>query len=238
MGFCAICIKPHRLFCVKSAFFDNKTLIRGKNRFLIIQFFMKKLFVLIAAAIVCMSASAQVQFGAKVGVDATNFWGKDTPHGMQLNYQAGLVMEYKFSPKFAIAPEVVFAAQGGKDNAYLLEVGDMTIKKDMTYHTNYINVPVMLKYYATPNFSIDFGPQVGFNVYSKYSLDDVDDFKAVDLKDMTNTVDFGLGLGGTYNLTDNAFVQARYTLGLTKVFDVENSKGKNGNIQVAFGMKF
>ena len=75
---------------------------------------MKKIFVLIAAAIVSMSAMAQVQFGAKVGVDATNFWGKDVKHGMQLNYQAGLLMEYKFSPRFAIAPEVVFAAQGGK----------------------------------------------------------------------------------------------------------------------------
>ena len=199
---------------------------------------MKKFFVLIAVAIVSMSAMAQVQFGAKVGVDATNFWGKDAPHGMQLNYQAGLVMEYKFTDKFAIAPEVVFAAQGGKDNAYLVDVGDMTIKKDMTFHTNYINVPVMMKFYTSPNFSIDFGPQVGFNVYSKYSLDDVDDFKAVDIKDSTKGVDFGLGLGGTYNLTDNAFIQARYTMGLTKVFEGDLNKEKNGNIQLAFGMKF
>ena len=123
---------------------------------------MKKVFVLIAAAIVSMSAMAQVQFGAKVGVDATNFWGKDTPHGMQLNYQAGLMMEYKFNPHFAIAPEVVFAAQGGK----ITRTVDL-VETDCTFHTNYINVPVMLKYYVSPAFSIDFGPQVGFNVYSK-----------------------------------------------------------------------
>ena len=75
---------------------------------------MKKVFVLIAAAIVSMSAMAQVQFGAKVGFDLTHFWGEDAPHGIQPNYQVGLMLEYKFSPKFAIAPEVVFAAQGGK----------------------------------------------------------------------------------------------------------------------------
>ena len=189
---------------------------------------MKKVFVLIAAAIVSMSAMAQVQFGAKVGVDATNFWGKDTPHGMQLNYQAGLVMEYKFSPKFAIAPEAVFAAQGGKYDAELL--GD----DKMTFTTNYINVPVMLKYYVAPAFSIDFGPQVGFNVYSKTKYGDE---KPVDIKDATKSVDFGLGLGGTYNLTEKAFVQARYTMGLTNVFDGDGDC-KNGNIQVAFGMKF
>lgn len=34
---------------------------------------MKKVFVLIAAAIVSMSAMAQVQFGAKVGFDLTHF---------------------------------------------------------------------------------------------------------------------------------------------------------------------
>lgn len=62
--------------------------------------------------------------------------------------------------------------------------------------------------------------------------------ETIDLKDATKKVDFGLGLGATYNLTDNAFVQARYTMGLTKVFDVAESNEKNGNIQVAFGMKF
>lgn len=195
---------------------------------------MKKFFVLIAAAIVCMSAMAQVQFGAKVGVDATNFWGKDIKHGMQLNYQAGLMMEYKFSPRFAIAPEVVFAAQGGEFKAVDFHLGDINVNNKVAYHTNYINVPVMMKFYTSPRFSIDFGPQVGFNVYSKYT---VEDFEAVDVKDGTKSVDFGLGLGGTYNLTDKAFVQARYTMGLTNVYEGD-ADCKNGNIQLAFGMKF
>ena len=199
---------------------------------------MKKAFLLIAAAIVCMSASAQIQFGAKIGADASNFWGKDTEHGMKLGYQVGLLMEYKFNPHFAIAPEVVFASQGGKTDNYVIE--GVVVKG--TFNTNYINVPLMLKYYATPAFSIDFGPQVGFNVYSKMTAKvkagNVEAKESVDLKDVTNTVDFGLGLGATYNLTENAFVQTRYNLGLTKVFDIEDSYEKNGNIQLAFGMKF
>ena len=199
---------------------------------------MKKVFVLIAAAIVCMSASAQLQFGAKVGFDLTHFWGEDAEHGMKPSYQAGLVMEYKFNPHFAIAPEVVFASQGAKTDKYVIE--GVVVKG--TFNTNYINVPVMLKYYATPNFSIDFGPQVGFNVYSKVTasgkISSIEAKESIDLKDGTKTVDFGLGLGGTYNLTDNAFVQARYTLGMTKVFDGDLNKDKNGNIQIAFGMKF
>ena len=197
---------------------------------------MKKVFVLIAAAIVCMSASAQVQFGGKVGFDLTNFWGSDVEHGMKPSYQVGLLMEYKMSPKFAIAPEVVFASQGGKYKAIDLNFFNLDIEKTVTFNTNYINIPVMLKYYVTPSFSVDLGPQLGVNVYSKYSIEGVDD--AIDVKDNTKTVDFGVGLGGTYNLTNNAFVQARYTMGMTKVFDGDHNKEKNGNIQVAFGMKF
>lgn len=206
---------------------------------------MKKVFVLIAIAIVCLSASAQVQFGVKVGVDATNFWGKTATvppgiaypmavnHEMRLNYQAGLVMECLLSQKFAIAPEVVFAAQGGKctsDNPMLSQQ-----QREVTFTTNYINVPVILKYYLSRAFSIDLGPQLGFNVYSHAKNGSGD---LGDRKDYTKNVDFGIGLGGTYNLTDHAFIQARYTMGLTKVFHNEYNEAKNGNIQLAFGMKF
>ena len=204
---------------------------------------MKKVFALIATAVVCMSASAQVQFGAKVGFDMTNFWGSNVDHGMKAGYQAGLVMEYKFNPNFAIAPEVVFASQGGKSKAFALDITNNDINlttTDIKYTANYINVPVMFKYYVTPEFSIDFGPQVGFNVFNKVSHKNLS--KSIDIKDSTKPVDFGLGLGGTFNLTENAFVQARYTMGLTKVFKDEDVIGennaKNGNVQIAFGMKF
>lgn len=194
---------------------------------------MKKLFVILAVALLSLGASAQVRFGAKVGFDMTHFWGKDIKHGMQPNYQVGALMEYKFNDRFGIAPEVVFAAQGGK-----FKVAGVTDK----YNMNYINVPVMLKFYASNNFSIDFGPQLGINVYAKEKLSgggvDINN----DIKDDTKTIDFGVGLGATYNITENAFVQARYTLGVTKVFKNVAGLGtpdvKNGNIQVAFGWMF
>jgi len=204
---------------------------------------MKKVFVLIAAAIVSVSAMAQVQFGGKVGFDMTNFWGSDVEHAMKPGYQVGLMMEYQFNDKFGIAPEVVFAAQGGKSKLFDLDIskqGFNLTATDIKYNTNYINVPVMFKYYVVPSFSIDFGPQVGFNVYSKIDAKGLD--KPIDVKEATKTVDFGLGLGGTYDISDNAFVQARYTMGLTKVYKdeyvLDDNNAKNGNIQIAFGMKF
>lgn len=200
----------------------------------------------ITIALMCMimatgAAMAQKQFtfGPKVGFDLTNYWGENVEHGMKPSYQAGLFFEYRFTNRFSIAPEVVFAAQGGKYNTRANILGaDVEVKE--TDNVNYINVPVMLKYYVIPQLSVDFGPQVGFNVYSKNTIEAKVNKEGgkitTDMKDFTKTVDFGLGLGFTYNIAEDVFVQGRYTMGLTDVFD--NIKGKNGNIQVAIGYRF
>ena len=183
-------------------------------------------------------AQKQFTFGPKVGVDYTHFWGKDLKNGKGLfNYQAGVFMEYRFNDKFSIAPEVVFAAQGGKWDYF-----DDFYKRNekITDHINYINVPVMLKYYVCPAVSIDLGPQLGINVYSKrtekWEESDGEHKHTSDIKDITKTIDFGVGLGLTYNIAKDVFVQGRYTLGLTKIFDGADTK--NGNAQIAIGYRF
>ena len=201
---------------------------------------MKKIFALIAAALVCAGSAtaANPTFGIKAGFDMTNFWGEDMPHGMKPGYQAGVFLEYRFAnAPIAIAPEIVFAAQGGKFNVGEETGLDFAKNADVTYNTNYINIPVMLKFYATPSFSIDFGPQLGINVYSKATATAGDASVTADFSDGTNSVDFALGLGGTYNITSNAFLQARYTMGMTHVFK-QGIDANNGNIQIAFGYRF
>ena len=195
---------------------------------------MKKIAIALMCTILATGAAMaqkQFTFGPKIGVDYTHFWGEDVSHDGVLNYQAGLFMEYRFNDKVSIAPEVVFAAQGGKYKWF----DDVEIST--TDHVNYINVPVMLKYYVTPALSIDLGPQVGFNIYSKATNKWGEGLKeTVDMKDYTKTVDFGVGLGLTYNIAKDVFVQGRYTMGMTKVFKYGNDK--NGNAQIAIGYRF
>ena len=203
----------------------------------------------ITIALVCMlltagAAMAQKQFtfGPKIGVDYTHFWGKNAYHGGQLNYQAGLFMEYRFTSRFSIAPEVVFAAQGGKYEVKDYNDGDGYFDAKFTENVNYINIPVMFKYYVSPALSIDLGPQLGINVYSKYTVESKDKLLNIketeDQKDDTKTIDVGVGLGLTYNIAKDVFVQGRYTLGLTEVFDKSWDTGKNGNAQIAIGYRF
>ena len=198
-------------------------------------------------ALVCMlmaSGTAMAQktftFGPKVGVDYTHWWGKNINDESALSYQAGMFMEYRFGNKFAIAPEVVFATHTRPKmewhNQWLNEYpkGDITT----TYQTNYINIPVMLKYYVTSSLSIDLGPQFGFKVYDK-STDKWDDSSGhrEEKHNMGNRgFDFGLGLGATYNFNEKVFVQLRYTLGLVPLY--KGSNARNGNAQLSIGYRF
>ena len=61
-------------------------------------------------------------------------------------------------------------------------------------------------------------------------------FKETDELKGLKTVDFAIGLGLTYNIADEVFVQGRYTLGMTKLLDGINTK--NGNGQIAIGYRF
>ncbi|MBP5689179.1 MAG: PorT family protein [Muribaculaceae bacterium] len=202
---------------------------------------MKKIVITLLCVIIASGAAMaqkKFTFGPKVGVDLTHFWGKDLPHGMQFNYQVGAFMEYRFNDKISIAPEFVFAAQGGKMDARDYVEG-FHGSADFYFNFNYINVPIMLKFYAIPKLSIDFGPQVGINVYSKGTAKAKADGASASYTkefDGVKSIDFGVGLGATYNITNDVFVQGRYTMGLTKVF--EDGDVYNGNIQLAIGYRF
>ena len=70
------------------------------------------------------------------------------------------------------------------------------------------------------------------------------DFKET-VSTKTKNMDFGLGLGLTYNITENVFVQGRYTMGMTNISNAKEGDGfgapekpKNGNAQVAIGFRF
>ncbi len=198
-------------------------------------------------ALVCMLMAAGTAlaqktftFGPKVSVDYTHWWGKNINDESALSYQAGVFMEYRMKNRFAIAPEVVFAAH----NRPKMEWQDWWMNEypardvTTTYHTNYLNIPVMFKYYATSSLSIDLGPQFGFKVYDRYTDKWEEDGKK--MKATHNmyhrTFDFGLGLGATYNFNEKVFVQLRYTLGLVPLY--KDGNARNGNAQLSIGYRF
>lgn len=189
---------------------------------------MKKIFLVVAAVafFAAQGIAQDLNFGAKGGVNFSNFIGDDADNvDQRTSFHLGLVAEYMVNDQFAIQPELLFSAQGATYDIAKIE---------SEAKLSYINIPVMFKYYVAPGFSLNAGPQIGFLVDSKIEVND----KEKDTDDMYKTVDFGLGFGAAYKFDSNVFIEGRYNLGLTKIMDEGDAKVKNGVIQLSVGYMF
>lgn len=134
-------------------------------------------------------------------------------------------MNAPLAENFSIQPEVLYNGKGAK-----AEEGDGT------YNVDYISVPVMFQYNATPEFYIEAGPEFSFLMSAKAKSGD----DSLDLKDYMNSFDFGVGLGIGYNFTSNFGANARYVAGFTDTF--KDNEGddtyKNGVFQLGLTYKF
>ena len=214
---------------------------------------MKKL-TLTLLGLVAISTSAvaqqEVKFGPKAGVNFAMLNGKDAEDAkMLIGFHVGAFAEIKFNEKFAVQPEVVFSAQGAKEE-YSETIAGTTVSYEGKAKINYINVPIMAKYYVAPSFAVEAGPYVGFlataNAEAKGTAGGVTQEYDADIKDQTKSIDFGVGVGASFNMDSGLFIGARYNLGLSKIgkeykeenVTVEAADMKNGVIQVSVGYKF
>lgn len=200
---------------------------------------MKKL-VLAAVAVFAIGNSAfaqqEVKFGPKAGVNFSNISGLDNAE-MKTGFHVGAVAEIKFNEKFSIQPEVLYSAQGAKFTNNNSEV---------KWNNDYINIPIMFKYYLVDGFSVEAGPQVGFLTKAEQEGTFGGYTGTTDVKDNYKSVDFGVNFGLAYDLPSGLFVNARYNLGLSKIGEdytignttFEAADHKNSVIQVGLGYKF
>ncbi|ABQ03163.1 porin family protein [Flavobacterium johnsoniae] len=194
---------------------------------------MKKIILAAIAVMTFSFANAQqTRFGVKGGLNLSNWAGGDVSDTKALvGFHVGGFAEIKIIEKLAIQPELLFSTQGTKfDGGAFL--GDFDVK------TNYLNIPVLAKYYIVEKFSVEAGPQLGILLSAKSNGEDV--------KDGFKTVDFGFNLGAGYHFTDNVSVNLRYTIGLSPLADnadIENEgdyydSAKNSVLALSFAYKF
>ncbi|MFC7774118.1 porin family protein [Flavobacterium sp. GCM10027622] len=185
---------------------------------------MKKLLLSVAAVFAFGFANAQeTKFGIKAGLNLAD-WSGDSTDGIdsRIAFHVGGFAEFKLSEKFAVQPELLYSSQGGKADAATLNV-------------DYINIPVMAKFYAAEKFSIEAGPQVGFLMSAKIKPDSGED---QDVKDQLKSTDFGVNLGLGYDFTENISANLRYNLGLSQVIDADGTDAKNNVFSLSVGYKF
>lgn len=192
---------------------------------------MKKLLLMAAVAVFGLSNvnAQEVKFGVKAGVNFASITGDFTDDlDGRTGFHVGGVAEIMISDQFSFQPELLYTAKGAK---FTEEGVDVDIKYD------YINLPLMAKYYVAENFSIEAGPQIGFLASAKFEAGS----ESLDVKDETSGIDFGLGIGVGYKLESGLNFAARYSLGLSNTNDFEGSDDfnqKNSVIQLSVGFMF
>ena len=189
---------------------------------------MKKIILSAIAIMAFAFTNAQeTRFGVKGGVNINNFSG-DVDTESLVGFHVGGFAEIKIIERLAIQPEILYSSQGAKYNF----LGD-----DVNLKLNYINVPVLAKFFITKQFTVEGGPQIGFLVSAK---DDGDD-----AKDFYKSTDFGFNFGAGYSFTDNLAVNLRYTVGLSNIADYDTDdvdeyldSPKNSVLALSLAYKF
>lgn len=187
------------------------------------------------------SAVGEFSFGVSGGVNFSNLLqGSDGAQNSITGFHFMGFVEYRFSDKFSIQPGVAYSRQGAEtDDIYVPEF-DTTTKFKMTL--DYVNVPILLKYYVVKGFGVEAGPQVGFLTTAK-AKDIVVDGESVgmdvDIKDMFKSVDFGIDIGASYTFDQGFIVGGRYNIGLSDIAeDNPDDPVTNSVFQLYLGFKY
>lgn len=199
---------------------------------------MKKLLLsVIAMTAFTLSLGAQeTTFGVKAGINFANLGG-DADGDAITSLHAGGVVEIGISEKFSFQPELLFSAQGSKS-----EYNEDGFSAEDKLKLNYINIPLMAKFYVAEGFSVEAGPQIGFllsaNAEGKETFEGGSISYEQDVKDSVKGTDFGLNLGFGYKLEGGLNFGARYNLGLSNVSEEDDAEVTNGVFQISVGYFF
>ena len=203
---------------------------------------MKKLvllsLLLIAGTFTSVNAQGKFKAGVKGGVNLASIGGDSYYSGLSYDsrvaYHIGGFLEIPFGEKISFQPELLYSAQGsGSAGSFLnIEFNDTKL--------NYINVPLLGKYYVIMGLSAEVGPVVGV-LLSADGSDVVDsNGNNFDIKDGYNTLDIGVAIGATYNFDFGFFAGLRYQKGISNINDdrFTNGKSQNNIFQISAGYSF
>ena len=164
--------------------------------------------------------------GFKIGMNYANVRGDlDTDARMRLHL--GAMLEFPLNYRTFIQAELLYSAQGFK-------IDEAGTENEISL--NYLALPIIGKYEFIPGFSIETGPR--FATLS--SVTDSQDTDTNEFYDSFSDFDFGWDFGLGYKFESGMYLQARYTLGLSDINNVEDNSISyyNSVAQLSIGYLF
>lgn len=208
---------------------------------------MKKITVVLLAvlmtAFIATNVSAQgiTGKGVKVGLNLANVAGDDAEDtNMKIGLAIGGYATFDFGLPVLIRPEVMFSQKGFKIDEEEEFFGE-TMSIEGTFSVNYLDINPLAVYPINDMISVFVGPSLGLFINGKSEItvkiagESETTDEDIESDDM-NGMDFGLIIGGGYNL-GMVEVEARYSLGLKDAYD-EDSDMKNNVFQIVVGYSF
>lgn len=190
---------------------------------------MKKLFFAAAIMMASVSAFAQHEAGdvtlqARIGLIGADF-NNTSDTKVRVDMVVGPELEYFLTDRFSLGAGVLYSQQGAT-----LE------NTDVEFDIDYINVPITANFYVVKGLALRAGIQPGFNVNGKMKAGDKEE---EDFKDAVNAMDFSIPFGLSYEYR-HFVIDARYTFGLTRIFDKDKEPldSKNITFAITLGYKF
>lgn len=176
---------------------------------------MKKLIVILTVLIGTTAFSQGLDFGVKAGANFASISDADDVSS-RTGLLGGIFLGIKFSDKIAIQGELLYSQQGAEFDEEKIDL-------------NYVNVPVIVKYYFVQGLNLQLGPQFGFVVDD--NVEEVFD-NIIEAEDSDVSGIVGLG----YDFPFGINVDARYNFGFNDVF--KDQDGKNSVVSLAVGYSF
>jgi hypothetical protein len=179
---------------------------------------MKIILLLLFATVVTVTASGQVQFGVKAGINITTLTLSTVPSGFSLgtktDFNAGAFALVPIATSCFLQTELMYSGQGASTSV-------LGSSGKLDY--NYLNVPILFKYQHEMGLFAESGPQIGFLL----SANEKANGQTLNAKDATQSVDFSWAFGIGYKFSEIGLgIDARYNLGLTNVS--KNNSNSNG----------
>jgi len=173
------------------------------------------------------------RFGAKGGVNINKIQGKSYKEGFNFNFQAGAFLQFNFSRRFGIQPEVNFVQvtsefSNDPNDIYDDLFRDGSQKKSKL---SYLEVPMLLNINvgASKRVKLQLGP-----AYGALLKQTVDSLK--NSGDLYKNAEWS-AIGGLWIQLPLINLGARYKLGLTDVNTIDDRQTwKNQAIQVFVGI--
>ena len=157
-----------------------------------------------------------VGVGIKAGANFSNYSSDNYSTSSVTKYHVGAYVNINFSEKWGVTPEVLWSSQGAKVGGY----GD--------FDTDYVTVPIMLRWNPVDLIFIEAGPQ--FNFLTNAELEGYPNIED-ELKSSTTCVAFGAGVKLPLGFNGGL----RYVVGLTDLSDNANAEFKDGTFQIYIG---